>query len=258
MTQTLNIGQSLIIALWIGLVLSRVSLATLQLRYGTLMTALVVGIVMGDIPAALAAGVGVQLALFNVGGAGGAASAEPAVAAAIAVPVAIMSGLDPAQAAAVGVPIGILGSYLYQFRFFINTYLLKLADKEAEKGHEGRMTLTLIILPLITSLLVIVPVIFVTLYFGAPLVASFAEKYLVGTVAHVMSVIGGGLAAAGLAAGIVAIGKEQYLIFFVAAYFLSVNLPGINILTFAILSVVVATMYITARDHDKLEALKNQ
>ncbi len=43
--------------------------------------------------------------------------AEPSIAAAIAVPVALLGDLSPEAAIAVAVPVGLLGSYLYQFRF---------------------------------------------------------------------------------------------------------------------------------------------
>ena len=53
---------------------------------------------------------------------GGSMPAEPSIAAAIAVPVALLGNLKPEAAIAVAVPVGLLGSYLYQFRFFINTF----------------------------------------------------------------------------------------------------------------------------------------
>ena len=43
---------------------------------------------------------------------------EPAIAAAIAVPVALLGDMKPEAAIAVAVPVGLLGSYLYQFRIF--------------------------------------------------------------------------------------------------------------------------------------------
>lgn len=48
---------------------------------------------------------------------GGSMPAEPSIAAAIAVPVALLGDLSPEAAIAVAVPVGLLGSYLYQFRF---------------------------------------------------------------------------------------------------------------------------------------------
>lgn len=257
MENGLSIMQAAIIALWCWFILARVSLATLQLRYGTLMTALVIGIVMGDIPAAMTVGAAVQLVLFNVGGAGGAASAEPAIATAIAVPVALISDLDASSAAAIAIPIGLLGAYLYQARFFVNTYIMKLVDKYAAKGNSSDLTKTIIGLPLLSAFILVFPVMFISLYAGAPLVADFSAKYIQGTVAHVLSVIGGGLAVTGLVAGMVAIGREKFMIFFLMAYFLAVNLTDINILTWAIIGGAIAAIYILGRDHHQLAQLEN-
>ncbi len=254
MENALSVWQALAISIWCWFILARVSLATLQLRYGTLMTALVVGIVMGDIPGALMVGAAVQLVLFNVGGAGGTASAEPSIATAIAVPVALISGLEATQVAPIAIPVGILGSYLYQGRHFINTYIMKIVDKHAKNLNTKGLNRTIIGYPLLTAFILVVPIMFITLYYGAPLIADFSEKYIQGTLAHVLDVIGGGLAVTGLAAGMVVIGKDQYLIFFVLSYFLTVNLSGINVLTWAIIGAVIAAIYIMSRDHDKLIA----
>lgn len=255
MENSLSIIQAAIISLWCWFVLSRITLATLQLRYGTLMTALVVGIVMGDIPAAMTVGAAVQLVLFNVGGAGGAAAAEPSIATAIAVPVALISNLDPASAAAIAIPIGLLGAYLYQGRFFINTYIMRVVDKHAAQGNSAGLTRSIVGYPLLSSFILIFPIMFIALYLGAPLVAEFSARYIQGTVAHVLSSIGGGLAVTGLVAGMVAIGREKFMIFFVLSYFLAVNLIEINILTWAIIGSVIAAAYIMSRDHDKLAVL---
>lgn len=255
--EQLQIWQSLVIAIWVALIQSRVTMFSLQLRYGPLMTALIIGIVMGDVAAALQIGVAVQLALFNVGGAGGQTSAEPSVATAIAVPVAMMSGMDPAQAAALSIPIGILGSYLYQTRHLINTGISALTEKNADNTDDAALTRSIIVYPLLTSLAMYVVVLFIALHFGAPLVADFTEKYVQGTVSHVLSVIGGALSVTGLAAGMVAIGKKQLLVFFILSYFLTVNFSEVNILTWAIIGICVAVIYVYARSYQSADAEEN-
>lgn len=246
--------QSLVIAIWVGLIQSRVTMMSLQLRYAPLMTALVIGLVMGNVPTALTIGVAVQLALFNVGGAGSSTSAEPSVAAAIAVPVAMMSNLDPGSAAAIAVPVGILGSYLYQFRFFINSYIMNWTEKHAENANESGLTRTIIWLPLLTSMVMFIVVIFIALQYGAPVIASFTETYVQGRVAHVLSTIGGGLAVTGLAGGMVAIGREDFMPFFIIAYFLTYALPEVNTLTWAIIGAMFAIIFVMGRDDEKLKA----
>ena len=132
--ETLSITQSLLIALWVAAVMSRWlgGGATLTLRFSPLMTGLVVGIVMGDVAQAMIVTAALQMIYMGVFSPGGSMPAEPSIAAAIAVPVALLGNLKPEAAIAVAVPVGLLGSYLYQFRFFINTFLGKYTDKAVE------------------------------------------------------------------------------------------------------------------------------
>lgn len=65
--------------------------------------------------------------------------AEPSIAAAIAVPVALLGNLKPEAAIAVAVPVGLLGSYLYQFRFFINTFLGKYTDRAVAELNSKKL-----------------------------------------------------------------------------------------------------------------------
>ncbi len=98
--------------------------------------------------------------------------AEPSIAAAIAVPVALLGNLQPEAAIAVAVPVGLLGSYLYQFRFFINTFLGKYTDKAVEDLNAKAMTRSIILYPTLASFILFVPLVFIALYLGAPLIAD--------------------------------------------------------------------------------------
>ncbi len=77
---------------------------------------------MGDVPKAMIVTAALQNDLHGCFSPGGSMPAEPSIAAAIAVPIALLGNLKPEAAIAVAVPVGLLGSYLYQFRFFINTF----------------------------------------------------------------------------------------------------------------------------------------
>lgn len=129
--ETLSVLQSLIMALWVAAIMSRWlgGGATLTLRFSPLMTGLVAGLVMGDVPKAMIVTAALQMIYMGVFSPGGSMPAEPSIAAAIAVPVALLGNLKPEAAIAVAVPVGLLGSYLYQFRFFINTFLGKYTDR---------------------------------------------------------------------------------------------------------------------------------
>lgn len=252
--ETLSMWQSLVIALWVAAVMSRALLggATLTLRFSPLMTGLVVGLVMGDVAGAMVITAAIQLIYMGVFSPGGTMPSEPAVAAAIAVPVALLGGMEPEAAIAVAVPVGLLGAYAYQFRFFLNTFVGKMTDKAVEDVDSGAITRSVIIYPTIASFLLFVPIIFIALYWGTPYIVQVLGA-LEGTVAiHMLEVIGGGLAAIGIATTIYVIGRDDYLLFFLLAYFLSVIFADLNVtmVTYAILGTLIAGIFVLAKGNN--------
>lgn len=248
--ETLTMIQSLLIALWVAAIMSRWlgGGATLMLRFSPLMTGLIVGVIMGDVSNAMIITASLQLIYMGVFSPGGAMPSEPAVAAAIAVPVALLGNLQPEAAIAVAVPVGLLGSYLYQVRFFLNTFLGKYTDRAIEKMDETNIKRSIILYPTLASFLLFVPLIFVALYWGVPVIADVINV-LKGTVAiHVLEVVGGGLAAIGIATTIYVIGRKDYVVFFLLAYFMSVVLAPLNVtmVTYAIVGAIVAAIFVLA------------
>ncbi len=251
MGQGLTVAQSLIIAFWVALVESRsLGYATLNLRFSPMMTGLIVGLVMGNVPQAMIITASIQLIYMGLMAPGGSLPSEPPVATAIAVPVALLGGLNPAEAIAVAVPVGLLGSYLYQFRFFLNTFITRLTDKYAAELNDRGLTFSIIILPTIISFALFVPTIFVALYYGTPVIARVTAALSGGRIFHVLEVIGGGLAALGLALILQVIGKKKFFVFFLLAYFVSVILQPlkINTVTYAIIGTILAYVYILVTD----------
>lgn len=243
--------QSLLIALWVGAVMSRAFLggATLTLRFSPLMTGLIAGIVMGDVPQAMIITAAIQLIYMGVFSPGGTMPSEPSIAAAIAVPVALMGNLQPEAAIAVAVPVGLLGAYLYQFRFFINTFLGKYTDKAVEDLNDGAIVRSIILYPTIASFLLFVPLVFIALYYGAPVIADVITA-LEGTVVfHILTVVGGGLAAIGIATTIYVIGRKDYMVFFLLAYLMSVVLASLSItmVTYAIVGALIAAIFVLSK-----------
>ncbi|RBP67322.1 PTS system mannose-specific IIC component [Alkalibaculum bacchi] len=247
-----SVFQALAIAVWIALVMSRSLLggATLTMRFSPLMTGLVVGIVFGQVSEAMIITAAIQLIYMGVFSPGGQMPSEPAIAAAIAVPVALLSNLEPEAAIGVAVPVGLLGSYLYQFRFFINTLIMqKFTDKYAAEGNERMLTMSIIVYPIIASFIIYVPFMFVALYYGAPVIASIVESNSGSVLFHILTVIGGGLAAIGIAVTVYVIGKKSYIVFFLLAYFMAVILKdlGITMVTYAIIGAIIAFIYVLSK-----------
>lgn len=249
--ETLSVIQSLLIALWVAAVMSRWlgGGATLTLRFSPLMTGLVVGIIMGNVAEAMIVTAALQMIYMGVFSPGGSMPAEPSIAAAIAVPVALLGNLQPEAAIAVAVPVGLLGSYLYQVRFFINTFLGKYTDKAVEKLDDKAMVRSIIWYPTIASFLLFVPLVFVALYFGAPLIADVITALEGTVVIHILEVVGGGLAAIGIATTVYVIGRKDYMVFFFLAYFMSVVFKSLEItmVTYAIFGVIIALIFVKSQ-----------
>lgn len=244
---TLTVGEALIIAVWVAIVESRIlGYATLTLRFSPLMTGLVVGLVTGHVGEAMIITAAIQLIYMGVVAPGGTLPSEPAIAAAVAVSVAILGHLTPQQAVAIAVPVGLLGSYAYQFRFFLNTFATRLMDKYAAEANDKGLFFSIMVIPAIISFLLFIPLIFVALYYGAPQIAHFVNAISGGKVLHILTVVGGGLAALGIAVIMHVIGKKSLLVFFFLAYFMSVSLVSlkINTVTFAVFGAILAGLYV--------------
>lgn len=253
--ETLSILQSLLIALWTAAVMSRWlgGGASLTLRFSPLMTGLVVGIIMDDVAQAMIVTASLQLIYMGIFSPGGTMPAEPSIAAAIAVPVALLGNLPPEAAIAVAVPVGLLGTYLYQFRFFINTFLGKYTDKAVEKLNSKAIARSIILYPTIASFILFVPLVFFALYLGAPVIADVIVALEGTIVIHILEVVGGGLAAIGIATTVYVIGRKDYMAFFFLAYFMSVILKPLEVtmVAYAVFGVIFALIFVQSQKGNK-------
>ncbi|WMF96100.1 PTS mannose/fructose/sorbose/N-acetylgalactosamine transporter subunit IIC [Aerococcus mictus] len=252
MDVTVSMWQALAIAVWVAMVMSRSILggATLTLRFSPLMTGFVGGLVFGNVADAMVITAAIQLIYMGVFSPGGQMPSEPCIAAAIAVPVALLSGMGPEAAVGIAVPVGLLGSYLYQFRFFVNTFIARsFMDNAAKEADSRKLTISIIWLPTLVSFLIFVPFMFIALYLGTPLIASFVESASGTIIFHILEVIGGGLAAIGIAVTVYVIGKKNYIPFFLLAYFMAVMFSSLEItmVTYAILGALIAYIFVMAQ-----------
>ncbi len=120
------------------------------------------------------------------------------------------------------------------------------------------MARSIILYPTVASFLLFVPLVFVALYLGAPLIADVI-KALEGTVViHILEVVGGGLAAIGIATTVYVIGRKDYLVFFFLAYFMSVVLKSLDItmVTYAIFGIIIALIFVQSQKGNKYSLLQ--
>lgn len=245
----MSVMQALIIALFVAAVESRaLGYATLTMRFSPLMSGLVVGLVLGNMQLAMVTTATIQLIYMGVVAPGGAMPSEPCVSGAIAVSTVVVGNLDPNAAVAIAVPVGLLGSYLYQLRFFLNTIAVQQMDKYAMMADTHKLSFWIGVVPAIFAFALFVPLMFIALYVGAPVISSFMDTISNGPVLHVLSTVGGGLAALGIAITMHVIGNRQLLVFFFLAYFLQVIATSANVtitmITWAVFGVIIAMCYL--------------
>lgn len=240
--------QALIIGVWVALVQGRMwgGAVTLHWRFSPLMTSLVCGIVLGDIPTAVITGATIQLITMGQVAPGGQMPTEPNVSAAIAVPLTIISGLSPEAAVAVAIPVGILGGYMYQLKTIGNSFPLRYLENVVQKGEENKITFATFVVPQAVALLIHVPVIFIALYFGADVVGDVVTRLEGGTLFHVLETVGGALGAVGIALLLRIIGRKEYLWFFFLAYVLRFTLAPLEVstVTWAIIGILISGIYV--------------
>ena len=252
-TMQVTVVQALLIAIWIAGVMSRALLggATTTMRFTPMMTGLVVGVVFGRVADAMVVTAAIQLIYMGVFSPGGQMPSEPAIAAAVAVPVSLLSGQSAESAIAVAVPVGLLGSYLYQLRFFVNTLVMShMADDAAKDANSGKLSFAIIGMPIIIAFIIYVPFMFAALYFGVPVISNIVSSASGTIIFHVLETIGGGLASIGIAVTVYAIGKKNYVAFFLLAYFMSTILSSLNVtmITYAVVGVLIAFIYVLVKN----------
>jgi PTS system mannose-specific IIC component len=214
---------------------------------------LFVGIVLGDVRGAMVVSAAIQLIYMGVIAPGGQMPAEPAVASAVAVAAALVGNLQPTAAVAIAVPVGMLGSYLYAFKIFLNSFVLKVTEGFVERLEDKKFWFSIYFLPLVIAMVLFVPTLFIALYFGTPIISSITSSAQGTIIFHVLDVVGGGLAALGIALTLHVIGKRNYLWFFFLAFFIAeiFQKNGITMVTFAILGTIVAGIFVLTKNMAK-------
>ncbi len=201
-----------------------------------------VGLYLGDVPTGLMIGASIQLVYLGIIMTGGNAPADQALAAVIALPIALKSGIDANAAVAVAVPFGVLGVFLDQIRRTTNSIWVRMGDKCVVEGDTKGLWKAAFLYPeLLTILLRFVPVFILTLL-GTDAIANLL-KILPAWIITGFSVAGGILPAMGFSIIIVAIGKPKLLPYFFIGFF-AVQYLGIGTMAAAVFGACIAMLSI--------------
>lgn len=210
----------------------------------------VLGLIYGQVSQGLLIGASIQLIYLGVIATGGNVPADQALAATIAIPIALQTGMTAEIAVGLAVPFGVLGVFMDQIRRTSNSIWVRWADGYAEKGDRKGIFKCAVIYPAIFAFcLRFIPV------FCINLVGSDAVSWLMDVlpawIITGFSVAGGMLPALGFAIIIITIGRKELLPYFLLGFF-AVAYLGIGTMAAAVFGTLIAVLItINARKNKK-------
>lgn len=217
---TISLAQAILLGLCCGIAKGIIPYTLGAFLVNTVvLNAVVIGAVLGDIPSAMMIGASLQMIYLGVIAAGGNQPTDPCTASYIAIPIALVSGLDVNAAVAVAVPIGLLGTQLTNIRNLVSGFFAQKGDTFIEKGDAKGMFRWSIIYCLIMRILIFAVPVTIALYFGSSVVQGVVND-IPEVVTNGLSAMGHCLPAVGFAIIANLISKPKYVPFFFAGFFL--------------------------------------
>ena len=200
------------------------------------------GLYFDQVATGLSIGASIQLVYLGVILTGGNLPTDAVLAATIALPVALKTGLDADAAVALAVPFGVLGVFLDQMRRTSNSIWVRMGDKCESQGDTKALRRCAFLYPeLMTVVLRFVPVFILTL-FGTDAIIKILDV-LPDWVISGFSIAGGILPAMGFAIILLTIGKPKLMPYFFIGFF-AVQYLGINTMAAAIFGACISLLVI--------------
>lgn len=229
----MSLFHAILIAIWV--VWAIIDEQTFQFQTTRpIITGTVVGLILGDLTTGLIVGATVELMFLAVVFVGTAVPPDPTLSAAIATAFAVLAGsrgIDVAVATAL--PIALIGQVITTLQFsIVNVFFMHRAEKAAEKlDSKGIINNNLYALAM-NIVFYGLPT-FLAVYYGAdyviPLIDSIPERIISG-----IAVGGGMIGAVGFALLLTTIKAKKlwayFLIGFIAAVYLNINMLGIGLI----------------------------
>ncbi|MDR2157002.1 MAG: PTS sugar transporter subunit IIC [Clostridiales Family XIII bacterium] len=221
------------------------------LGFSTLTWALLVGLVMGDVPGAMVIGASLQLMYLGIIAPGGNAPQDPTVATLVSTTLVLATGAPLETAVALAIPLGLLGAQLLILIRTVNIVWVHMADRYAAKGNIKGIYLAGLLYPTLFKLpLRWIPVTLAT-YFG-PTYIELLLDMMPEAVINGLTVVGGMMPAVGFAMVVSVIGRRNLLPFFAAGFFFIIY-SGITTMALAIAGLILAYLTIMFTNRNKSE-----
>lgn len=210
---TITLAQAVLLGLFCGIAKCCIPYTAGAFMFNTVIfNAVIVGAVLGDMAQAMIIGASLQLIYLGVISAGGNQPTDPCLAAYVAIPVAMASGLDTNAAVALAVPVGLLGVQITNILYLAAGFFAQKGDTFVEKGNAGGMVRWSIVAVGIIRLLCFGTLITLALYFGSGALQGVLDD-IPKFVTNGLSAMGACLPAVGFAIIANLISKPKYIPF---------------------------------------------
>lgn len=212
--------QAILLGLFCGIAKTCIPYTAGAFMFNTVIfNAVIIGAVLGDMTQAMIVGASLQLIYLGVIAAGGNQPTDPCLATYIALPAALVSGLNMNAAIALAVPVGLLGAQITNLLYLAAGFFAEKADTFAEKGDtKGIMRWGVVYVGIIRCLVFAVPIA-IALYFGSGALKGVMDN-IPTFVTNGLTAMGACLPAVGFAIIANLIAKPKYVPFFFAGFFL--------------------------------------
>lgn len=209
------------------------SLTDRPLIVGTL-----VGLVLGDIRTGVILGAQFELVFLGITNAGGVVPANTDMGTAVAVALAILSGMDADAALAVAVPVALLGAHLITIMYTLRSLMNPYVEKIISAGEYKKVGPFVFAQAIISYLIVFLPV-WIVVAFGVDIINQIISA-IPAFIMSGLSVASGMLAAVGFGMLLKLVWRKSLAVYFFIGYLLAayLNLPVLGVALAGILYVI--------------------
>lgn len=215
-----------------------------------LIASFVVGLILGDLPAAMTVGIALQIMYMGNVTPGGAVAWDLSYATYIGTAGALVFGAGMETTQLIGLAVvfagigGLVGQLMWNVSYALNLPLNRIAQKYAAEGATKKMYIPNVVLgQLIGFLCRAIPALIVlTSMTAASQQADFASL-ISGWVTQALSIFGGMMAALGMGIILSFLWKKQYQIVIFLAGFILITYFKLSMMAVAVIGVIVAVLY---------------
>ncbi|NCB32925.1 MAG: PTS sugar transporter subunit IIC [Erysipelotrichia bacterium] len=198
-----------------------------------------VGLLLGDVKTGIVIGGTLQLIYLGVIGVGAAIPVNKTTATTIAVALTIVSKTDMNTAIALAVPVAVMGQLSNMLAWTLNTSLMHMADKYAEKAEYAKMNRLTYVGSLIFFICKFIPI-FLCIFYGSPFVAALNEN-MPAWISNWLKASTGMLPALGFGMLFSMMYKPKYVPYFIIGFVMCAVFGG-SLLSIALLGIAAAVI----------------